>query len=465
MAEEPVLGTIQLRRHDRPLAPVPHLGERRGRREEVVAADRETTGRVRTRDVEQRVAATGVRAGDDRPRGTVPVLDQRWGRSVRVDCEPTAKQLDALGHETPLSPPPTSSVGVEPTDHLVPFQCTTSGPDPELPTAKQLVGVEHATLLNAFPNPKLGVGFGLGTIDQVPFHRSINVFPVDPSFPIAKQLVGLADATSTSSWSTECTSFGPPAGVHDTPSQCTIRSIPTAEQDVVLAQPTPTSELAYCGGRFGLATTDQLVPSHCSINVCDPNDPEGRYEPTAKQLVTPEHETAFEGTRGRAGRSRNRNPGPTRAVPLLDEGTGRSGPDREQGRARAGRRADGDVQGPGPVRTRDDRQRGRRARRGSVRQNHTARERHRQACPAPTAPAWSACHPHRPRSVPTQIATDVARRRNAHAEGPRGAYAVFRCALPGIRGFGGACDTYQLLWVASVHYRSRFGESRCLGGP
>ena len=141
-----------------------------------------------------------------------------------------------------------------------------------------------------------------------------------PTDPTAKQLVGLAHDTWSRALSTEVTGFGPAAIDQLVPSHCSMRSVPTAKQLVGLAHDTLTSELAYCEGRFGLATTVQLVPSQCSVKVCDPKDPDGTYEPTAKQLVTLEHAMPASELCVHARRYGAGTDVPARPVPLLDEG-------------------------------------------------------------------------------------------------------------------------------------------------
>jgi hypothetical protein len=75
------------------------------------------------------------------------------------------------------------------------------------------------------------------------------------------------------------------------PFHCSIRSVPTAKQLVVLAHDTPLSALLLGAERFGLATIDQLAPSHCSISDFIDEAPGISYQPTAKQLVALAHET------------------------------------------------------------------------------------------------------------------------------------------------------------------------------
>jgi hypothetical protein len=84
-----------------------------------------------------------------------------------------------LGHDTPLrlllvAP---FGLGLVTIDQLVPFQCSTNvlvvEPVVELPTAKQLVVLRHATPLKLAAE---SLGLGLATIDQlVPFQCSTNV--------------------------------------------------------------------------------------------------------------------------------------------------------------------------------------------------------------------------------------------------------------------------------------------------
>jgi hypothetical protein len=98
---------------------------------------------------------------------------------------PTAKQLVVLGHDTPLSKEAVAPVGLGlvRTDQLVPFHCSTSvvvAPKwaEDEPTAKQLVALGHDT---PFSSDWIAlVGFGVVTTDQlVPFHCSANVFVAD----------------------------------------------------------------------------------------------------------------------------------------------------------------------------------------------------------------------------------------------------------------------------------------------
>ena len=111
----------------------------------------------------------------------------------------------------------------------------------------QLVAAEQETAASdARVEP---VGFGLGTTVQLdPFHRSTNDFVVAPA----------------SKW-------------------------PTAVQLVAPEHDTPTSTVSVEPLGFGLGTTVQFDPFHRSTNdlIVEPL----RNEPTAVQLVAPEHDT------------------------------------------------------------------------------------------------------------------------------------------------------------------------------
>jgi hypothetical protein len=173
---------------------------------------------------------------------------------------PAAKQVVAVGHDTP-----SSSVSIElfglgtvTSDQLVPSQCSAMGlavntvalfgEFDAYPTAKQFVALEQDTPLSVTVVAPAGVG--LATIDHVvPFHCSISVVDVSvvreaaAASPTATQLVGLE---------------------HDTPSSSTNGS--------------------FRG--VGLATIDQPVPFQRSIN-----EPFAS-EPTAKHSDGLEHDTA-----------------------------------------------------------------------------------------------------------------------------------------------------------------------------
>ena len=112
-----------------------------------------------------------------------------------VKNSPTAKQVPALGQETPwkmLRVLP--GLGLATIDHAVPFQRSTrvsvgrrKGPrvsSASEPTAKQLVAVAHETLsrvLLLVLTWALGARFGLGTIDHFePFQRSMSVLRLEP---------------------------------------------------------------------------------------------------------------------------------------------------------------------------------------------------------------------------------------------------------------------------------------------
>jgi hypothetical protein len=145
-------------------------------------------------------------------------------------------QFVALVHETLFSVP----AALATTDQLEPFHCCT-----DVPTARQLAALVHDTALKELRVAPIGLA--LVTIDQLePFHSSTNVVttPLTSRLPTAKQLVALP---------------------HDTPYRLT-----------------PLTPIG-----FGLATTDQLEPFHCSINV-DP--PTTSVPPTAKQFVALVHD-------------------------------------------------------------------------------------------------------------------------------------------------------------------------------
>jgi hypothetical protein len=96
-----------------------------------------------------------------------------------VKREPTAKHAVLVAHATPnskLDVAPTG-FGLGTIDQWLPSQRSVSVrgtlPAVKLPTAKQLVALEHDTPFNSVSTE---TGFGLETIDQfVPFHRSISV--------------------------------------------------------------------------------------------------------------------------------------------------------------------------------------------------------------------------------------------------------------------------------------------------
>jgi hypothetical protein len=139
-------------------------------------------------------------------------------------------------------------LGLVTIDQLVPFQCSTSVLSAdvveELPTAKQLVVLAHATpyRMTAF----VPVGLGLVTIDQlVPFQCSTNVLVPEP-----------------------------------------LDEKPTAKQLVVLGHETPYKTTKFAPVGWGLATIDQLVP----FQRCSKVDAAGPLL-TAKQLVVLAHDT------------------------------------------------------------------------------------------------------------------------------------------------------------------------------
>ena len=115
---------------------------------------------------------------------------------------PTAKQLAGLVHVTPktrlfwLG----DVLGLGTIDHTLPFQDSTSVwvlvPLLKYPTAKQLAGLVHVTPKRALS--WLGDVLGLATMDHtLPFQDSMSVCLLGPleELPTAKQLVGLVHAT------------------------------------------------------------------------------------------------------------------------------------------------------------------------------------------------------------------------------------------------------------------------------
>ncbi len=153
-----------------------------------------------------------------------------------TEAVPTAMQLAVLGHDTPVRPllDAFTGFGLATTDQLAPSHCSTSVPvgvelAKALPTAVQLAAEGHDTLLR--PYSMAPAGAGVVTIDQVvPSHCSTSALPETPKklFP----------------------------------------SPPTAVQLVALVHDTPVSQLdAAVRLELGLATTDQVVPFHCSTTV------------------------------------------------------------------------------------------------------------------------------------------------------------------------------------------------------
>jgi len=79
--------------------------------------------------------------------------------------------------------------------------------------------------------------------------------------------------------------------------------LPTARQSVAFEHDTALNVTSVTPAGVGLATIDQLVPSHRSINVWDVEvvDVSTLSSPTAKQLVELEHDTPSNSTAARAG--------------------------------------------------------------------------------------------------------------------------------------------------------------------
>ena len=92
---------------------------------------------------------------------------------------PTAKHFAGIGHATPLrTDRAPRTLGLAMTRHLLPSQRSTSVFGRELvawlPTAKQLVVLEHDTPFSELMNRSFGLG--VDTIcHRTPFHRSISV--------------------------------------------------------------------------------------------------------------------------------------------------------------------------------------------------------------------------------------------------------------------------------------------------
>ena len=200
-----------------------------------------------------------------------------------------------LVHDTPESVAAVpAGLGLDALDQLDPFQRTTNVPEPEPPTAKQLVADGHDTPYSASFVPE---GFGLTTSDQLaPFHCSTKVCVVLPlrARPTAKQLVVVAHDTRERVASV-------PAGLgvatvdQVLPFQRSANGLfvanrsPTARHSLAAEHETLCSRLIPGLVGFGLATVDQLEPFHCTVhdqlNVCT------LESPTAKQLASLTHET------------------------------------------------------------------------------------------------------------------------------------------------------------------------------
>ena len=162
---------------------------------------------------------------------------------------PTATQLRADGHATPLkTAPPDGGLGVGWTIHEVPFQRSASVPEFEAPTAVQAEADEHMTPWRKAPRDG---GLGVGWIRQErPFHRSTSV-------------------------------CDEPARVKDSP---------TAVQADADQQETANSALFPDAGGFRVGCTAQRCPFHRSDRVTVL--PKRMVTlPTAVHRKEPEHET------------------------------------------------------------------------------------------------------------------------------------------------------------------------------
>ena len=218
--------------------------------------------------------------------------------------EPTAKQLVVLVHDTPLNAENTAPVGLGlmTRAQVVPFQRSTNDlTTVELltkePTAKQLVAVGHETPL------KLVVpeGLGLATIDQVVlFHCSASDFWVVPleEEPTAKQLVVVGHDTPFKTVEVDPARLGLATIDHVVLIHCSTNDFwvvpleeePTAKQLVVVGHDTPFKTVEADPAGLGLATIDQVVPFQCSAS--DFSAAPSKNEPTAKQLAVLGHDTA-----------------------------------------------------------------------------------------------------------------------------------------------------------------------------
>jgi hypothetical protein len=182
-------------------------------------------------------------------------------------------------------------VGVVIVVHVDPFHRSTRLPDVACdshePIATQASGAEHETLDRSL---KTAAGpFGLATVDQVvPFHLRTSVFV--PELPTAKQVVVVGHARFSM--------LPPPPtllfdAVHEVPSHCPISSPcddrPIAMQRVLVGHETSETPASVAPGGFGNETIDQCAPSQCSTSAT--SVPAKIESPTAKQLVTPAHET------------------------------------------------------------------------------------------------------------------------------------------------------------------------------
>ena len=192
--------------------------------------------------------------------------------------------------------------GVLTIDHVLPSQraARVPSPKPRSPTAKQLVALVHE-MAESFVSTLPSVG--AATIDQLlPFQCSINPVRGEPpveEFPTAKQSVVLVHATPGSSLKS-APWFGLATIDQIVPFHRTMnvfqwtRSLvdtPTAKQSDALAHATDSKRVTDAPAGHGLATLAQLVPFHCSISGLM-SELVLVQSPTAKQLVAPAHATA-----------------------------------------------------------------------------------------------------------------------------------------------------------------------------
>src|SRR5690348_16482847 len=98
---------------------------------------------------------------------------------------PTATHREALGHVTPCNAPLwfAGGAGACWSDHVLPFQCSTSGAEPKFvtaePTATQSPAVRQCTLVSELFVSPSGCRFGI--VDQcAPFQRSAEAMPKGP---------------------------------------------------------------------------------------------------------------------------------------------------------------------------------------------------------------------------------------------------------------------------------------------
>ena len=184
-----------------------------------------------------------------------------------VPDEPTAKHAVVLGHDTPESADWPAAFGLATTDQLAPAGCSTSvtvrpAAFSYWPTAKHFVAVAQDTPASV----ALG-GVGMTgdpvTFDQlVPFHRNWKpaIKPRMKLDPPATFGLGTIDQLVPSNCSTTVLKI--PVGLF----ACCCE-LPAAKQAASLRHVTPSRKVRSAPGTFGLATIDQLCPSHASISV------------------------------------------------------------------------------------------------------------------------------------------------------------------------------------------------------